>query len=162
MSSTLTSWLQSHGFVEDPFGYYTADNLPLEVLQETYLYDLAFEAQMLNEQSVAFLAPFGGGKTFARRYTKFKWEASIQNNTLVIIYKEFAFVAESLPDCRLRHHIEPLMQAIVAAVWQWLDQEPERYMQLYGPKQLWWLKMLATYSAVGLESLLGENIFLSE
>lgn len=158
----LSAWLQNLGFVEDPFGHPRAERSPGEMLQQTYVYDEALEQLMLDEyQSAVFLAPYGGGKTAARRYTQFRWEDE-RTDTLVVVYKDFATVAKSLPDCRLEDHIVPLMQAIVAAVWQRFDRESDRYKQLFEPNQVWWLKMFAAFSPAGLESLLSENIFLAE
>ena len=159
----LSAWLQNLGFVEDPFGYPRAERSPDKMLQHTYVYDEELEQLMLDQhQSAVFIAPYGGGKTAARQYTKFRWEDE-HTNTLVAVYKDFATVAESLPNCRLEHHIRPIMQAVVAAVWQRLDdQESDRYKQLYEPNKVWWLKMFHTYSAAGLESLLSENIALAE
>lgn len=161
-NNRLSAWLQNLGFVEDPFGHPRAERSPEKMLQQTYVYDEALEQLMLDEyQSVVFLAPYGGGKTAARQYTKFRWEDE-RTDTLVAVYKDFATVAKSLPNCRLEDHIDPLMQAIVTAVWQRLDRQSDRYEQSYEPNKIWWLKMFDAYSPSGLESLLGENIALAE
>ncbi len=159
-SNGLSAWLNNLGFTEDPFGYPRAERSPKKMLQETYIYDEELAQLMLDpRQSVVFLAPYGGGKTAARQYTRFRWEDAYEQ-TLIAEYKDFATIANSLPTCHLKDHIDPLMQAITAAVGQRLAQEPERYMQLFELDQIWWLKIFSTYAAGGLDDLLNAHLTL--
>lgn len=161
-NNRLSAWLQNLGFVEDPFGHPRAEGFPdIEMFQQTYVYDEELEQLMLDEhQSTVFLAPYGGGKTAARQYTQFRWEDEHENTLIADYDNEFEIVAKSLPNCRLQDHLDPLMQAILAAVAQRLKQEPERYMQLFELDQIWWLKMFATYSSGKLDDLLNAHLAL--
>ncbi|MCA9897709.1 MAG: hypothetical protein H6654_10315 [Ardenticatenaceae bacterium] len=132
------------------------------MLQETYISDEELEQLLLDpHQPVVFLAPYGGGKTAARQYTQFRWQAA-QKKTLIVEYtKEFETVAESLPNCLLQDHIKPLLQAILTAVGQRFKEEPERYKHLYELDQIWWLRMFTAYAAGHINDLLNAHLELA-
>lgn len=158
--SGLSLWLTVLGFAHNPFGHPRAEKSQDDMLQKTYVYDKTLESLMRDpHKSVVFLAPFGGGKTAARRYTSFWWESE-QPETLVVIYKDFSTVARALPNCNLADHIEPIMRSIATAVAARLTQEPERYTQLIAPEQEWWLRFFRKYAISGLHNLLKSNLLL--
>lgn len=156
----LSSWLQKLGFAHNPFGYARAERSPSNMLQKTYVYNKTLDALMRDpQQSVVFLAPFGGGKTAARRYTSFRWEDE-QPQTLVVIYTEFSMVARALPNCQLDDHIEPLMRAIVTAVGERITKEPSRFTQLIQSEQEWWLRLFRQYAVSGIDNLVKDSLDL--
>lgn len=144
MSKKLSSWLQSHGFKEDPFGHYTADTTPADMLQNTYIYDPALEHLMLGDQSVALLAPYGGGKTMARRYWQTQWQKH-HSEALIVTYNDFSMPAHSLPDVTLDTHTNSLLGSLAKSVWHIFTAAQERMLSLTESDQMWWWALLNNY-----------------
>lgn len=142
--SALQSWLQSQGFIEDPFGHYTADNTPAEMLQATYIYDSTLEDLMLSNQSVAILAPYGGGKTMARRYWQTQWQKK-HSDALIVTYNDFAVPAQHLPQAALKNHIPSLLGCLAESAWKIFGPTQERLLTLTDNDQTWWWALLDSY-----------------
>ena len=142
---SLTPWLQSVGFQRNPFSLPFAENQPTDMFQRTYFVADELEQLMLHqEKSVAFLAPYGGGKTAARRYTQFRWEEQYPH-AFITVYDNFTAVAEQLPRMSLNTHREPLLAATAESFWGYINQKPEKLLALPEHNQRWWWALLHHY-----------------
>lgn len=138
-------WLQSVGFHLNPFSLPFAENQPTDMFQQTYFVADELEQLMLDqEKSVAFLAPYGGGKTAARRYTQFRWEEQYPH-AFITVYDNFTAVAEQLPNVKLSTHREPLLAATAEAFWGCISKWPQKLLALPEVWQLWWWALLHHY-----------------
>lgn len=145
VAESLTPWLQSVGFQRNPFSLPFAENQPTDMFQQTYFVADELEQLMLDqEKSVAFLAPYGGGKTAARRYTQFRWEEQYPH-AFITVYDNFTAVAEQLPNVKLSTHREPLLAATAEAFWGYISKEPEKLLALPEIWQSWWWAFLYHY-----------------
>lgn len=145
VAESLTPWLQSVGFQRNPFSLPFAENQPTDMFQQTYFVADELEQLMLDqEKSVAFLAPYGGGKTAARRYTQFRWEEQYPH-AFITVYDNFTAVAEQLPDVKLSTHREPLLAATAESFWGCISKKPEKLLALPEVWQLWWWALLHHY-----------------
>lgn len=128
-----TLWLQSVGFHRNPFSLPFAENQPTDMFQQTYFVADELEQLMLHEEkSVAFLAPYGGGKTAARRYTQFRWEEQYPH-AFITVYENFTAVVEQLPDVTLSTHRESLLAATAESFWTYISHSPKNYWRFQKP-----------------------------
>lgn len=142
---SLLPWLQSVGFHRNPFSLPFAENQTLEMFQQTYFVSDELEFLMLQEEkSAAFLAPYGGGKTAARRYTQFRWEEQYPH-AFITVFDNFTAVVEQLPDVTLSTYREPLLAATAESFWEHISQKPEKLLSLSETWQQWWWALLRYY-----------------
>jgi len=145
IAESLTPWLRSVGFQRNPFSLPFAENQPPDMFQQTYFVADELEQLMLDqEKSVALLAPYGGGKTAARRYTQFRWEEQYPH-AFITVYDNFTAVAEQLPKVKLSTHREPLLAATAEAFWGYISKVPEKLLALPEIWQSWWWAFLYYY-----------------
>lgn len=100
---------------------------------------------MLDEElPVAFLAPYGGGKTSACRYIQFRWKQE-KPHTFITVYDNFTSVAEQLPNVTVNSHRSALIASFSLSFWQYIQDTPDTLLDLSEKMQLWWWCLLQRY-----------------
>lgn len=133
-----------------PFSFSKAERMPLEALEATYVAHPGFERHILDLQhSAVLLAPRGGGKTAGRyrleielnrrqRQTVHELKSSFPHMPLVVTYNNFERIVRKLPDVDLKHHIDPLMEAVAKAICEFIITYPKRFMAVKEATRSWW------------------------
>lgn len=151
--------LRDMGFSYDPFAWQHAENMQLEVLEETFTAHPYFDQTILNlAQSAVLSAPFGGGKTAGRlrlttslmRKQKDEARKHIENTILpsiplVIQYDDFESMADSLPNITIKHHINPLLASVADSVLNFIISYPELYRKLNAQDCEYWWSFINNY-----------------
>ncbi|MCZ7672537.1 MAG: hypothetical protein M5U34_38105 [Chloroflexi bacterium] len=146
--TTLSPWLDSFGFNKNPFSMLYAENQSDDMLQETYYVtdepDKLLQFMLDEDRHVAFLAPYGGGKTASCLYTHFRWQTG-KPHAFITVFNNFTAVAEQLPDVTLNTHRAALVEAVADSFWTYIKNCPDKFLLLSRNWQVWWWSLLETY-----------------
>jgi hypothetical protein len=149
--------LASLGFLRDPFEFLAAEQMPLEILEETFVYHPDFEQHILDRnRSAVLVASRGSGKTAGRRLLEMALDKQQRRSIrgqiphgnadpsapLVIIYDDFEQV---ITEGRLQDHEQSLLGAIAEATCQFINAHPSQFLTQHQTIRDWWWAFLLRY-----------------
>lgn len=175
----LVSTLSTHellkqlGFQSEIFDYSNADEMPEDMLQQTFVEHLQFKKYIMDlDNSVALLAPPGGGKTANRRllelallknqHDAFKQNLYSSNVPFVITYKSFEIFSGRLQPLDLQDHCKPLLRLIVDSHIAIINRHPGLFMGLELKEREWWWGLLNLIQGESVYHNLKERALISD
>jgi hypothetical protein len=152
-SLTKHELLKQLGFQPAIFDYLHADEMPEDMLQQTFVAHPQFKAYIMDlDNSAALLAPPGGGKTANRRLLElvllknqrnaFKHNLSSLNAPFTIVYKNFEMFSGRLQSIDLQDHCKPLLALIADKFIEVINDYPQLLTQLEAKERRWWWDLL--------------------
>jgi len=172
-SADFYNLLKPLGFHPDSFLHLNADEMPWEMLQQTFVEHPQYKEYVLDsDNSAVLLAPSGGGKTANRRLLELTLRRHQRNVNqhgsqlpkvpFVITYNNFETLASLTQPIGLQDHYKPLVKVIVDEFLNFINSYPTQFMQIDQRERDWWWGLLeldrgqSVYHSLKADSLIGD------
>jgi hypothetical protein len=151
------SWLEVHGFQDNPFAFPGADQTPSEIRQELFVGPPGFDQHIKDlHGSAVLLASPGGGKTAGRLWLTAYLDERRQRKLsgqptqdgapyapLVVTYDDFTQIE---PLRRLSDHEQPLLTAIAKSIRHFVTECPDQFLTQPERVRDWWWSFLVNHT----------------